>query len=264
MNRLKFARCYLCGAMDRAKDAGIGWRREIRWGMNHLGVQWLDPTRKPIDVGVESDESRAHRRECKQQGDLASVSEEMNPIRRVDLRMVDVSDFLIVNLDLDIHACGTYEEIFLANRQKKPVLIHVEQGRNNVPDWLLATFPEEYIFDSWSDLKDYLDKVDGDTEWVDTQGRWYFFNWMGVTELEGPQQIEMVYQPVAQSTRLRTLVKALGWESFSFVLTLLISWLVTRSLGEATELTVWLFVLKVSFLFLYDRMWKRIRWGKNP
>lgn len=65
------------------------------------------------------------------------------------------------------------------------------------------------------------------------------------------------------STGLRTFVKALGWESFSFVLTLIVSYLVVGDVGEATELTVILFVLKVVFLFLYERMWHKVRWGKK-
>ena len=65
------------------------------------------------------------------------------------------------------------------------------------------------------------------------------------------------------STRARTLVKALGWEAFSFVLTLLVSYFVVGDVGEATELTVILFVLKVGFLFLYERAWHKTRWGKH-
>lgn len=249
--------------MDRAKDAGIGWRRNTRWSQNHLGVQWLDPTRKPIDIGVEDDESRARRKQSKKLGKLGPVVDEMKSIRRVDLRMVDVSDFLIVNLDMDIHACGTYEEIFLANRQKKPILIHVEQGRNAVPDWLLGTVPEEHIFDSWGDLYDYLNLVDGDPGWSDPYGRWYFFHWMGCDDPEVPAQLEYVYTVDSKDTKTRTAIKAIGWESFSFLLTLLVSWLVTHDIQEASELTVYLFVLKVLFLFLYEQVWQRIRWGKK-
>jgi len=263
MNRLRFTRCYLCGAMDRAKDAGIGWRRNTMWSQNHLGVQWLDPTRKPIDIGVEDLASRNRRREHKKAGRLGPVVDEMKPIRRVDLRMVDICDFIIVNLDLDIHACGTYEEIFLANRQKKPILVHIEQGKNNVPDWLLGTLPAEHIFDSWDDLYEYLNRVDSDEEWTDEYGRWYFFHWMGVDEPQVPAQIEFVYSTSNVSTKTRTAVKAVGWESFSFVLTLLISLMVTGDVGEASTLTVYLFALKVLFLFLYERVWQRIRWGKN-
>ena len=64
-------------------------------------------------------------------------------------------------------------------------------------------------------------------------------------------------------TMVRSLVKAIGWESFSFVLTLASSYAVTRDIEEASELTVMLFVLKVSFLFLYERAWHKIRWGKR-
>jgi len=58
----------------------------------------------------------------------------MKQIRPVDLRMVDICDFLVVNLDLQVHACGTYEELFWANRMKKPVLIRIEQGIEHTPD----------------------------------------------------------------------------------------------------------------------------------
>lgn len=64
------------------------------------------------------------------------------------------------------------------------------------------------------------------------------------------------------SKPIRTFVKALGWECFSFVLTLGISYAVVGSVTKATELTVLLFIVKVVFLFFYERMWHRIRWGK--
>jgi uncharacterized membrane protein len=64
------------------------------------------------------------------------------------------------------------------------------------------------------------------------------------------------------STRLRTFVKALGWELISFVITLVISWAVIGDLGEATWLTGLLFVIKVTLLFSYERAWHNIRWGK--
>jgi uncharacterized membrane protein len=64
------------------------------------------------------------------------------------------------------------------------------------------------------------------------------------------------------SAPIRTIVKALGWECFSFVLTLLVSYWIVGSVHKATELTAILFVLKVGFLFCYERTWHRIRWGK--
>jgi len=64
------------------------------------------------------------------------------------------------------------------------------------------------------------------------------------------------------SKPVRTFVKAFGWESFSFVLTLAISYLVVGNVAKASKLTIYLFVIKVAFLFTYERIWHKIRWGK--
>jgi len=177
MNRMKGTRCYLCGAMDRVKDAGVGWRKRIRCEMAGMDIQWLDPTRKPIDLGLEDDASRRRRRRWKQEGKYDLVRAEMKPIRCTDLRMVDICDWQITNIDTDIHACGTYEETSLANRQKKPNLFHIEQGKCNAPDWLFGKVPHEHIFSTWNELYAYVIRVaEG---WDDGTRRWYFFNWMG-------------------------------------------------------------------------------------
>jgi nucleoside 2-deoxyribosyltransferase len=99
----------------------------------------------------------------------------MKTIRSVDLRLVDISDFLIVNLDLDIHPCGTYEEIFWANRQKKPIIIHMVQGKQSTPDWLFGTIPHEMIFSSWEDIKNYLVDINS-LKNIISYNRWYFFS----------------------------------------------------------------------------------------
>jgi uncharacterized membrane protein len=252
--------------MDRAKDAGEGWRRDICFKLRHLGINWLDPTRKPIDIGKEDAESRKRRGENKRAGDWPALVAEMKPIRCVDLRMVDVCDFVIVYLDLDVHACGTYEEVFLANRQKKPVLFVVEQGKHAAPDWLFGAFPSEYFFSSWDELYDYLEKIAGDVTYKDTNGRWYFFNWTGTDADEDwsgreDERVITIYHP-DPSRRMRTLVKSVGWESFSFILTLMVSYFVVGSIEKASELTVILFILKVLFLYGYERLWHKIRWGK--
>ena len=170
-------RAYLCGAMDRVTDGGVGWRRHTSEWLTEHGVIVLDPTDKPIDIGPEDLEQRASRRERKLAGDYDSVARDIRTLRCVDLRMVDLADFLIVNIDVDVHACGTYEELFLANREKKPILVHVEQGKEHVPDWLLGVLPHETIFSSWGALFDYLAMVHHNSWWKDTTNRWYFFQY---------------------------------------------------------------------------------------
>ncbi len=138
----------------------------------------LIPQTKPISIGTKDAESRRQRRANKAAGCYDLVEEEMIPIRNVDLRMVAVSDFLIVNIDVETHACGTYNELFLANEQSKPILVHVEQGKRECPDWLLACLPHEHIFDTWDGLIKYMRHVAHDKV-VNHTGRWLFFNWTG-------------------------------------------------------------------------------------
>jgi hypothetical protein len=178
MNRLAMNRGYLCGAMDRVLDGGVGWRQDIMESLSSLKILWLDPCRKPIDIGVEDLENRALRQRAKRAGDFEFIRNQMKQIRPVDLRMVDVSDFLIVNLDLDVHACGTYEELYWANRCKKPIIVRVAQGVEQTPDWLLGTLPFEMIFSTWDEVKTYLQHVAHDPV-IERLGRWYFFDWMG-------------------------------------------------------------------------------------
>jgi nucleoside 2-deoxyribosyltransferase len=175
MNRLKNQRVYLAGAMDRVADRGATWRDNITPFLQDLGTIVFNPITKPTSIGMEDRDSHMIKTKLKQTRRYDELSEMMKVIRRVDLRLVDISDFLIVNMNLDIHPCGTYEEIFWANRQKKPIIIHMEQGKDHTPDWLFGTIPHQMIFSSWEEIKDYLSHIHS-AENIDTHKRWYFFS----------------------------------------------------------------------------------------
>jgi hypothetical protein len=177
-NRLAFSRAYLCGAMDRVADGGIAWRENLKTQLEDLKINWMDPCHKPIDIGIEDLENREQRRRWKQAGRFDLVANDIKVIRCVDLRLVDLSDFLVVNLDMEVHACGTYEELFLANRQKKPIVVRLEQGKKACPDWLLGVLPHQMIFSTWDEVGRYLRHVAVD-DVVDSFNRWYFFNFNG-------------------------------------------------------------------------------------
>lgn len=175
-NRLKNQRVYLAGAMDRVVDRGNGWRDSITPFLETLGIIVFNPIKKPSAVGIEDEQTHKLKQVLKSQENFDELSQLMKSIRSVDLRLVDISDFLIVNLDLDIHPCGTYEEIFWANRQKKPIIIHMVQGKQNAPDWLFGTIPHELIFSSWDEIKNYLMIINSNTDII-TYNRWYFFDY---------------------------------------------------------------------------------------
>lgn len=175
MNRLKNQRVYLAGAMDRVADRGNGWRDNITPFLEDSGIIVFNPIKKPGKMGLEDSATQEFKKYLKSSQDYDKLSGLMKTIRSVDLRLVDISDFLIVNLDLDIHPCGTYEEIFWANRQKKPIIVHMVQGKQNAPDWLFGTIPHHMIFSSWDEIKKYLNYIDSNDK-VETFNRWYFFD----------------------------------------------------------------------------------------
>lgn len=177
MNRLKNQRTYLAGAMDRVPDRGATWRENITPFLNSLGVRVFNPLVKPTTVGLEDYHVGLMKKQLKENHRYDELAEVMKSIRSTDLRLVDISDFIVVNLDLNVHICGTYEEISLANRSKKPILIHVEQGKQQTPDWLFGAIPHEWFFSNWNDLKDYLISIDKDSE-IDKKNRWQFFNYI--------------------------------------------------------------------------------------
>jgi len=175
MKRLKNQRVYLAGAMDRVPDRGSTWRDNITPFLNDLGIIVFNPISKPTDTGLEDENTHILKTKLKKEEKYDELTSVMKTIRSVDLRLVDISDFLIVNLDLDTHPCGTLEEIFWANRQKKPIIIHMVQGKNNAPDWLFGTIPHQMIFSNWDEIKTYLSYINNSKN-IESYKRWYFFS----------------------------------------------------------------------------------------
>ena len=175
MNRLQNQRVYLAGAIDRVHDQGRGWRQQISPFLDSLGIIVFNPITKPTEIGLEDNDTHVVKTKLKSAKRYDELTSMMKVIRSVDLRLVDISDFLIVNLDLNIHPCGTYEEIFWANRQKKPILIHMVQGKENAPDWLFGTVPHQMIYSDWDDMYDYLKHIHS-SENINSYNRWYFFS----------------------------------------------------------------------------------------
>ena len=136
-NHLKGTRVYLSGPMDfvasRAAEKKYGWRSRVSQFLRSYGVTVFDPWNKPQIRGlheygredVKSIEVRdkwtfdpggkgiQDRGEC-----ATSFWETMH----IDLRMVDISDFVIAYCPTNIYSVGTVHEIVMARQQRKPVL----------------------------------------------------------------------------------------------------------------------------------------------
>ena len=101
MSRLKNLRCYLAGPIDHADDDGVGWRNEITSWLQTKDVIVLDPCDKPIKNSYfsEIEEEKLKMMELKSTGRYYELTRRMKEIVHMDLRMVDVADFLIVYLN---------------------------------------------------------------------------------------------------------------------------------------------------------------------
>lgn len=180
-NRLRWMKAYLVGPMDHDRNTGREWRQMMADWLRSRGVIPIDPYHKPLasvsDSGLEGDDNYGARQAAIDAGDKFEAARLMKPVRNTDLRIVDETSFQIINLDVEKRPCGTYEECFTGNRQKKPVIVHCPHGIKGVPHWMFSVVPPEQIFFNWEDVKDYLDHIDSaPDEEVDTLNRWVFFD----------------------------------------------------------------------------------------
>lgn len=170
MARLRGCRCYLGGSMDRVVDGGVGYRSEIKSKLQSLGIKFFDPTDKCIKGLMPECEARKLIAAAKMVEDYDTIAHIIKPIRCVDLRAVDRSDFMIVYLDGQ--GFGTIEELVLGNRQKKPIIIINKGGKQKAPNWLFAMLPHEYIFGCIDDAVAYIKEIDNSNN---NLNRWVFF-----------------------------------------------------------------------------------------
>lgn len=134
-NLLEGTRTYLSGPMDfvgsRIIEKFLGWRSILTPILKSLGISVLDPWNKPqikghLNYGHEgliysktlyekdfwtNDETRAR------------FETEFWETVHIDLRMVDLADFVISFVPTNIYSVGTVHEIITARLQLKPVLM---------------------------------------------------------------------------------------------------------------------------------------------
>lgn len=134
----KGTRAYLSGPMDfvadRATEKRCGWRVRMKAFLQSLGVTVFDPWEKPRVRGLHEygleDVKTVKRREtwsfeASEEGakNRAELAEYFWETMHVDLRMVDLSDFVVAYCPTNIYSVGTVHEIVVAREQHKPVML---------------------------------------------------------------------------------------------------------------------------------------------
>jgi hypothetical protein len=162
MGTLNKSRCYLSGAIDYAPDLGVGWRAELieKAHAAKLGVRFIDPCNKPTGCTQEVEDGVRLVDKYRQEGRWEEMRQFVKGFRREDLRFTDIADFLIIKVDRNVHMCGSYDELFLAERQRKPIFCIIEGGIEELPTWLFGVFHLENIFTSVDECIDHLKVLD--------------------------------------------------------------------------------------------------------
>lgn len=175
MSNLDNAIIYLAGPINYAKDDGTQWRNDFKREISIINplIKVIDPTDKPEDPKINSNasEEKAYARKLRTKSRWNELKDYVKKYRHMDLRYVDASDCIVVYINTDVHMCGTYDEVFTAERQQKPILAIVEGGLEKLPDWMFAVLDLNTIFSSLKSCLFYLEclnngKIDIPKEWV--------------------------------------------------------------------------------------------------
>ena len=119
------------------------------------------PTDKPDGLGQEVGLEKYKIKDLLAEGDWEAASEWSHNVRHIDLRMIDKTDLYIVYIDLDAHLCGTYNELFEAESQQKPLfaIMKPPYKRKDFPAWLVSIFKEEEVFESIDECVEHLERI---------------------------------------------------------------------------------------------------------
>lgn len=185
VNRLRHLGAYLAGPIDFAEDLGVGWREDITGFLQdkRVGVEVFNPLEHPFhDVKTFDDVKRPYLKHLADTRQFDELRDQIKAINKWDLRAIDLSSFIIVNYNMEIHMCGTHEELFMAVGQNKPVLLIVKD-KSKMPKWLYGRVPHEHMFEGIHALKEYLSDLNTNVDFEFCEAdkkRWLFLEgwWM--------------------------------------------------------------------------------------
>jgi nucleoside 2-deoxyribosyltransferase len=167
-------KCYLAGNIENS-NAPNSWREQVKTELQETGIIFFDPLKKPFMDSVNEDEEHVARlRKMREEGRFDELSKTMRKIRVEDLSLVDRADFLIASISAKTASWGTAEEVFWANRMKKPIFLVVAEGRRACPFWIFGTLPSDQIYGKIEDVIGEILQIDAGAKQIDLT-RWKIF-----------------------------------------------------------------------------------------
>ena len=169
-NILNKTRAYLIGQMQYLN--GSSWRDMVQLELSKMGIVVFNPYNHPfVNSSQENNDVRKKINELVKLKKYDEASEIVKRVRSEDLRCVDICDFCFVYIDPKYPTVGSWEEVFWANRMKKPIFFCVNGGLDNLPIWLLGTIPYKYVYSNIYDALEVLKKINSGEKELDSE-RW--------------------------------------------------------------------------------------------
>ena len=145
-------RVYLSGPMENQENCN-DWRTKITTKLEGLGFA-DDNIINPVDRRLAIEHRINYFKKMKMWSHLEHVGDQ---VIKKDLRYVDVMDLMIVHLFKGIDTCGTWDEIFTARNQRKPVFVIMPGGLSaKTSVWLLGRVGRHQIF---SDMEEVIERL---------------------------------------------------------------------------------------------------------
>lgn len=168
-NILNKTTCTVIGPMQFADGRSI--RSHLTEELGKYGITVYDHYHKPFVNSVDEDENvRANFKVWLENGEYDKLAERKS-IRTFDLKLIDISDFIIIMFDPTVLTVGTWEEFFWANRLKKPIFFVNTKGKKTTPYWIFWTIPHKYIYSSVEEMLTTINDIDSGKHSLDSE-RW--------------------------------------------------------------------------------------------
>ncbi len=151
---------------------GRGWRETITPTLEGMGITVFNPYIKPFIDDCDEDETvRADLKLKMGREEYDAVAARMKTVRNFDLRLCDLSDFIIAHINPAVASWGSAEEIVTSVRAKKPVFLSIEGGKKACPLWILGMLPHKYIYNNLDEIAAVLKRIDSGEKKIDST-RW--------------------------------------------------------------------------------------------
>lgn len=159
------------GPMESDPIAGKKIRSKIKKELKKINITVWDHYARPfLDEIEENEKTHLEMVEARERGDYDFISNKKD-IRRQDLNLVDICDFIICVFEKKTFTTGTFEELFLANSLRKPIFFVWEEGKNKCPLWIFWTIPHHFIYSSVDEALETIKKINNKEIKIDSK-RW--------------------------------------------------------------------------------------------